>query len=58
MAAWPLACRVHLSVQGAEWFLYNRTAAYDDIISQMSGDSLHRSYTGETQQSTALPRGK
>jgi len=24
-----------VSVQGFEWFLYNRTAAYDHIISQM-----------------------
>lgn len=29
------SCRIQLSFQGLEWFLYNRTAAYDDIIAQM-----------------------
>ncbi|KAF8161147.1 hypothetical protein B0H34DRAFT_654233 [Crassisporium funariophilum] len=29
------SCRVQISFQGAEWFLYSRTAAYDNIISQM-----------------------
>ncbi|KAJ7287460.1 hypothetical protein C8J57DRAFT_1431026 [Mycena rebaudengoi] len=29
------ACRVQISLQGFEWFLYNRTAAYDSIVSQM-----------------------
>ncbi|KAJ7084454.1 hypothetical protein B0H15DRAFT_940059 [Mycena belliarum] len=29
------ACRVQISLQGFEWFLYNRTSAYDDIITQM-----------------------
>ncbi|KAF9529375.1 hypothetical protein CPB83DRAFT_789894 [Crepidotus variabilis] len=29
------SCRIQLSFQGVEWFLYNRTAAYDNIISQM-----------------------
>jgi len=31
----PLSCRIQISLQGVEWFLYNRTAAYDNIISQM-----------------------
>ena len=57
-ATWPLACRVHLSAQGAEWFIYNRTAAYDDIISQMQGGTLRRSSTAETQHSTVPPKGK
>ncbi len=30
-----LSCRIQLSLQGVEWFLYNRTAAYDNIIAQM-----------------------
>ena len=29
------SCRIQLSFQGVEWFLYNRTPAYDDIIAQM-----------------------
>lgn len=29
------SCRIQLSFQGLEWFLYNRTAAYDNIIAQM-----------------------
>jgi len=29
------SCRIQLSFQGVEWFLYNRTAAYDNIIAQM-----------------------
>ncbi|KAG0707320.1 hypothetical protein DFH29DRAFT_995117 [Suillus ampliporus] len=29
------SCRIKVSVQGFEWFLYNKTAAYDHIISQM-----------------------
>lgn len=28
-------CRVKISVHGFEWFLYNKTAAYDHIVSQM-----------------------
>lgn len=34
----PLSCRVHLSLQGFEWFIYNRTASYDNILSQMTDD--------------------
>ncbi|KAF6761220.1 hypothetical protein DFP72DRAFT_34729 [Ephemerocybe angulata] len=34
-------CRIQLSLEGMEWFLYNRTAAYDNILSQM--ESLNRS---------------
>lgn len=29
------SCRIKVSAQGFEWFLYNRTAAYDHILSQM-----------------------
>ncbi|TBU47302.1 hypothetical protein BD309DRAFT_511415 [Dichomitus squalens] len=31
----PLACRVHISMQGLEWFMYNRTASFDNVISQL-----------------------
>ena len=34
----PLGCRVHLSLQGLEWFMYNRTAAFDNIVSRMDAD--------------------
>ena len=33
------SCRIQLSFQGLEWFLYNRTAAYDNIIAQMEKTS-------------------
>ncbi|KAJ6593973.1 hypothetical protein B0H19DRAFT_1365929 [Mycena capillaripes] len=31
----PASCRVQISLQGFEWFLCNRTAAYDAIVTQM-----------------------
>lgn len=31
----PLSCRLHISLQGMEWFIYNRTAAYDNVVSAM-----------------------
>ncbi|KAI0762082.1 hypothetical protein BD413DRAFT_680921 [Trametes elegans] len=34
----PLACRVHVSLQGLEWFIYNRMAAFDNIVSQLDPD--------------------
>lgn len=34
----PLACRVHVSLQGFEWHIYNRTAAFDNIVSQLDPD--------------------
>ncbi|KAH9935463.1 uncharacterized protein B0H18DRAFT_1114206 [Fomitopsis serialis] len=34
----PLSCRVHVSLQGFECFVYNRTAAYENILSQMADD--------------------
>ncbi|KDR75835.1 hypothetical protein GALMADRAFT_156774 [Galerina marginata CBS 339.88] len=33
------SCRIQLSFQGVEWFLYNRTAAYDNIIEQIEKSS-------------------
>ena len=29
------SCRIKVSAHGIEWFLYNKTAAYDHILSQM-----------------------
>ncbi|KAL4251310.1 hypothetical protein ABKN59_005668 [Abortiporus biennis] len=37
----PLSCRIHVSLQGLEWFCYNRTAAYDNIISSMESFVPH-----------------
>ena len=31
----PQSCRIQVSFQGFEWFMYNRTAAYDNIASAM-----------------------
>jgi hypothetical protein len=28
-------CRFHMTFEGFEWFIYNRTAAFDNIVSQM-----------------------
>lgn len=28
-------CRIQVSLQGFEWFMYNRTPAYDNIVAQM-----------------------
>lgn len=30
-----LPCRLSVSLHGAEWFLYNRTPSYDDILTQL-----------------------
>lgn len=55
---WPLACRVHISAQGLECFLYNRTAAYDGIIAQMQADSTRPSYSeDEFQRVDGLRKG-
>lgn len=37
----PLSCRLHVSLQGLEWFIYNRTAAYDNIVSAMENNVTH-----------------
>lgn len=39
----PLSCRLHVSLQGLEWFIYNRTAAYDNIVSAMENNATHES---------------
>ncbi|OCH88869.1 hypothetical protein OBBRIDRAFT_779350 [Obba rivulosa] len=49
----PLSCRVHMSVQGLEWFMYNRTAAYDNIVSQLERDTM--SSPGPTPAPTPVP---
>jgi hypothetical protein len=37
--AWTLPCRVQIKAQGLEWLVYNRTAAYDDVASQLKAAS-------------------
>ncbi|KAI9709042.1 MAG: hypothetical protein M1812_007798 [Candelaria pacifica] len=34
----PLPCRVEVSIKGLEWFIYNRTPAYDAVLRAMSDD--------------------
>ena len=34
----PLGCRIHISLQGLEWLMYNRTAAYDNIVTHLNVD--------------------
>lgn len=34
----PLSCRLHVSLQGLEWSIYNRTAAYDNVVSAMQSN--------------------
>ncbi|KII92575.1 hypothetical protein PLICRDRAFT_134291 [Plicaturopsis crispa FD-325 SS-3] len=36
----PPSCRVQVSCEGFEWFLYNRTAAYDSIASKLFSGPL------------------
>ncbi|RDB25364.1 Protein CSF1 [Hypsizygus marmoreus] len=43
-------CRIHVSFQGFEWFLYNRTAAYDNIIEQMEANSPSRPVSRSTER--------
>ena len=33
--SWLPSCRIQVTLQGLEWFLYNRTAAYENILAQM-----------------------
>lgn len=47
-------CRVHVSFQGFEWFLYNRTASYDDIISKMEVNSSNRPVSRSTERRPGL----
>ncbi|KAI9811900.1 MAG: hypothetical protein M1827_005251 [Pycnora praestabilis] len=32
-----LPCRIYISLRGLEWFIYNRSPAYDAIVASMSG---------------------
>ncbi|GLB37483.1 putative fermentation associated protein [Lyophyllum shimeji] len=49
-------CRVQILVHGFEWFLYNRTAAYDNIVSQMEGGNLSRPGSRATERRQSLQK--
>ncbi|KAG6832605.1 hypothetical protein H0H92_014441 [Tricholoma furcatifolium] len=51
-----LQCRIHISVHGLEWFIYNRTAAFDSIISQMETKNPSRTTSRSTERRQALHR--
>ena len=36
-----LPCRLNVSLNGLEWFVYNRSAAYDAVIASMTQDTSH-----------------
>lgn len=44
------SCRIKVSAHGFEWFLYNRTAAYDHILSQMRAKAPPVSEESETRR--------
>ncbi|KAI9887219.1 MAG: hypothetical protein M1823_000967 [Watsoniomyces obsoletus] len=50
-----LPCRLFLDVKGLEWFIYNRTAAYEAIISNISGRS--KDGRGSEENGSAAPPG-
>ncbi|OTB19666.1 hypothetical protein K445DRAFT_313445 [Daldinia sp. EC12] len=55
-----LPCRVNIVVSGIEWFVYNRSAAYDSILEAMSvpPQSKHDTFDGteDIANSSAKPR--
>lgn len=52
-AANNLPCRIVLNVSGLQWFVYNRTPAYDDILSGFRTSSDH----DEKRESKSSPVG-
>ncbi|KAL5507471.1 CSF1 [Sanghuangporus vaninii] len=32
-------CRIHVTMEGFEWFMYNRMASFENILSQLSGSN-------------------
>lgn len=44
------SCRIKVTIHGLEWFLYNRTTAYDHIISQMQASAPCTSGTSVPRQ--------
>ncbi|TFK25683.1 hypothetical protein FA15DRAFT_334222 [Coprinopsis marcescibilis] len=44
-------CRIQVSLEGFEWFMYNRTASFDNIVSQMELLNRSSSRFGEASRS-------
>lgn len=49
------SCRIQITLQGFEWFLYNRTAAYESILAQME-ESLGRNISRSTDRNRSSQR--
>ncbi|TVY35227.1 Protein CSF1 [Lachnellula subtilissima] len=46
-----LPCRLNVSLNGVEWFVYNRSAAYDSVVAAMTKDDKENVDAVPTQQS-------
>lgn len=46
------SCRLHLSFEGFEWFMYNRTAAYDSIAAALDPDADHSGSRNRSEETT------
>ncbi|TVY91331.1 Protein CSF1 [Lachnellula willkommii] len=45
-----LPCRLNVSLKGVEWFIYNRSAAYDSVVAAMTKDDKENVETVPNQQ--------
>lgn len=50
-----LLSRIHLSLEGAEWSLYNRTSAYDEILSRIRESGGGADIINELSPSNSAP---
>lgn len=53
--SWLPSCRIQINLQGFEWSLYNRTAAYESILVQME-ESLGRNVSRSTDRNRSSQR--
>jgi hypothetical protein len=56
-----LPCRLSVSIKGAEWFIYNRSAAYDAVIAGSAlkdgtSESITANYFGEINDAEGLKK--
>ncbi|TFK75375.1 hypothetical protein BDN72DRAFT_832240 [Pluteus cervinus] len=51
-----LSCRVQLTFEGFEWFMYNRTASYEHILSQLEALAQSRPTSRSTARRASLPK--
>jgi hypothetical protein len=56
-----LPCRLSVSIKGAEWFIYNRSAAYDAIIAGLAlkdetSESVAANFLGEINDAEGLKK--